>query len=274
MAEYLNLCTEISFPEGPAFDQQGQLWLVDKDGESIIRISKDNKQIIHTGGHPNGIAINMEGQVIFCDSGYNSIRCYDPESRELTTLCRKLDAAVLKMPNDLAIDTLQQIIFTCPGDRLDDPEGYICVYNNKSKLYKLTERLCYPNGLALSLDGKYLYVAETGKRRIWKGAWDAENGNWIQPKPWAATAGPVSGGPDGIAIDEKGWVYAAIYGSGLVQAFNNDGILEKQWQLPGHYPTNLAFTPGRPGAQSGLVVTEVETGSVLMIPLERKGILC
>lgn len=35
--------------------------------------------------------------------------------------------------------------------------------------------LCFPNGVALSVDGRYLFVAETGEYRIWKVAVDASN---------------------------------------------------------------------------------------------------
>lgn len=264
MNSYSTIYSGIRFPEGPAFDQKGRLWIVDKEDGSLICIYNNNSELIKTMGNPNGIAI-QNNKVVFCDSGQNSVRVYDPQTGQASTLCNDLNNGKLKMPNDLAFDQNNRLVFSCPGDDLMDPEGYICVYNKENKLYKLEKQLSYPNGLAFSLNGEILYVAETGKRRIWKGDWDAVKGQWTSLQIFANTAGPENGGPDGIAVGANGWVYAAIYGSGLIQAFNQQGTLARQWKLPGKYPTNLAFIPPGNILGTGFVVTEVETGSVLLL---------
>jgi gluconolactonase len=170
------------------------------------------------------------------------------------------------MPNDLAFDPRGQLIFTCPGPRLDSSEGYICVYNSSSEVYKIAENLFYPNGLAFTRGGRQLLVAETGKQQIWIGDWDAAEAIWTRRRVFAYTGGVV--GPDGMALDEAGFLYVAIYGSGCIRVFDPEGRHFTDLPTPGVNPTNCAFDPfGR----WGLVVTEAETGTMVSLPVERRG---
>src|SRR5689334_17311586 len=117
----------LRFPEGPAFDRHKHLWCVEQKGASLVCVTGHEIHRIEVGGCPNGIAISADQAVWFCDSGENSIRIYDPETGQTTTVLDNLEGKALNMPNDLAFDHLGQLIFTCPGPRLDSDEGYICV---------------------------------------------------------------------------------------------------------------------------------------------------
>ncbi|WP_049815565.1 SMP-30/gluconolactonase/LRE family protein [Niastella koreensis] len=260
--------SDLRFPEGPAFDRNKNCWCVEQLGESLVCISDHSAKRIQVGGCPNGIAIDGDGLVWFCDSGQNSIRTCNPETGVTETILKTLDGEPLNMPNDLAFDHRGQLVFTCPGPRLDSNEGYICVYNFEHKLHKIADGLYYPNGLAFTQNGRQLLVAETGRQQIWTGDWDAESASWTNRRVFAQTGGAI--GPDGMALDEDGFLYVAIYGSGCIRVFDPAGNFVNDLITPGINPTNCAFDPFQ---RWWLVVTEAETGTVVSIPVLKKGIM-
>lgn len=262
------ILSNLRFPEGPAFDRNKNCWCVEQTGGSLVCVSTQGTKRFEVGGCPNGIAIGADQLVWFCDSGQNSIRTCDPETGATATILHTLNGAPLLMPNDLAFDHRGQLVFTCPGPRLDSSKGYICVYNYEGKLLKIAEGFYYPNGLAFTRDGRQLLVAETGRQRIWTGDWDADNGRWTNRRVFAQTGGVV--GPDGMAFDEDGFLYVALYGSGCIRVFDPAGNYVNDYTTPGLNPTNCAFDPFH---RWWLVVTEAETGTLVSIPVMKTGII-
>lgn len=264
----ITIATGLRFPEGPAFDRQNRLWCVEQHGGALVCIKDGQKKRIPVGGCPNGIAIDEKQLVWFCDSGENSIRQYNPGSGESKSICNHLNGEALNMPNDLAFDRRGQLVFTCPGPRLEENTGYICVYTYDNKLYKIFDQLYYPNGLAFSADGKRLFVAETGRKRIWVGDWDEAEAAWQHCRIFAQTEGII--GPDGIAFDEDGYLYVALFGSGCIRVFDPEGSYFKDLPTGGLNPSNCTFDPSQEG---GLIVTETATGSLISLPVFKRGIL-
>ena len=93
-----------NFPEGPAFDRRGRLWLVELKGGNLAFLENGKLTRIPVGGEPNGIAVDAQDRIVFCDAGNCSIRRHDPLSGETVTLADSLDGEPLFMPNDLAFD--------------------------------------------------------------------------------------------------------------------------------------------------------------------------
>ena len=259
----------LQFPEGPAFAPDGSLWLVELKGESLVQYKDGELRRVHVGGGPNGIAIDATGRIWFCDSGRKEIRCYNPNSEEIKTVATEADGEILNKPNDLAFDSRGNLLFTCPGESRKEPGGYACVLMKDGTVKKITDEKYFPNGLAFTDGGKSLVMAETYKHRLWKGDWDAEKAEWSNEKIWCEIGGPNGpGGPDGMAFDEEGNLYAAVYGTGSIRVAGADGKLINEIKLPAQNPTNCAFDPS---GELGLVVTEAESGTLLSIEIDKKG---
>lgn len=258
----------LQFPEGPAFDQQGGIWLVEKEAGNLVYYKNKQYSRIAVDGHPNGIAIARDGILWFCDSKQNSIRTYHPVHRTCTTIVTKLADKSLKMPNDLCFDRQDNLLFTCPGNDLADGSGYICCLKKDGELIKIYDELFYPNGLAFASDGHTLFVAETGTRWIWRMQWNALTCRVETAEKFIETGGKI--GPDGIAFDQEDTLFAAIYGS---QQLLGIAIKEKTTATiptPGKNPTNCAIDPK--GIQ-GLIITEAEKGQLLQWNYTKKGLL-
>lgn len=249
----------LDFPEGPAVDSKENIWFVELKGENLVRFSADRKvKRYPVSGSPNGIAIDRQDRVWYCDSKNNCISRFEPNSLTIEVICAYVKEEPLNQPNDLTFDKNGNLLFTCPGDSRQEPTGYVCVLS-KGNLKKISEKKYFPNGLAFTPDGKELVIAETYRQRIWKGKWDATSAVLAEEFPWVEEiGGPI--GPDGMAFDENGNLYVAVFGQNRLKVVSPDGKIIEQIILPGKNPTNCAFLP-----DGGLLVTETERGELLWI---------
>ncbi|WP_256012133.1 SMP-30/gluconolactonase/LRE family protein [Desertivirga xinjiangensis] len=262
------LLTGLNFPEGPCFDRNGDIWLVEKEAGNLILISNSISRRYKVDGAPNGIAIDQNNLIWFCDSRQNSIRTFDPLLNLNTTIVNQIEGKSLKMPNDLAFDKLGNLLFTCPGDSLDDNTGYICCLGQDRSLAKIYAGMRYPNGLAFNTDQSKLFVAETGTHKIWQFDWDTEEKKLSNQILFAETGGPV--GPDGIAFDDEENLYVAVYGSGQIKIWNPAGLQQPPIDAIGENPTNCAIDPS---GLKGIIITEARKGFLVQQPLTKKGIV-
>lgn len=253
------ILSNLNFPEGPAVGADGALWFVELHGGSVCRLGKGGElsRFKIPNGRPNGIAADAAGRIWFCDAGNDCVSILNPESGEINTACDAVEGERLAHPNDLAFDMRGNLVFTCPGESRKEPAGYVCALGAGGAQKIITGKF-FPNGLAFSPDGKSLFIAETYKKRIWKGDWNPAALSWSNARVWAEAGG--NPGPDGMAFGDDGNLYAAIFGGGAVKAFSPDGNLAKEISLGGRNPSNCAFLP-----DGGLVVTEAERGELVLV---------
>lgn len=254
------LAEGLRFPEGPAFDSRGRLWLVELKGAGLAWWQDGRLTRVPVGGAPNGIAIDARDRVWFCDSAERAIRRHDPATGATETMVAMRDGVPLDKPNDLCFDAAGNLLFTCPGDSRSEPTGYVCCLSVDGVLTTIADGKFFPNGLALV--GGDLVLAETYRQRLWRGRWDAASRTWVDARPWSAGTGGKPG-PDGMALGADGRLYVAVYGAGAIKVVEADGAIAAAYALPGQNPTNCAFDPAR---RLGLVVTEAETGRLLSLP--------
>jgi gluconolactonase len=261
------LADGLDFPEGPAFDAAGDLWCVEMRAGRLARRRQDGRlERFEVGGAPNGVAIDTADGVWFCDADQGAIRRLDPASGRCETAVDTVDGRPLDRPNDLAFDAAGNLVFTCPGNSRTEPTGYVCALTPHGESKIVADGLYFPNGLAFAPAGD-LILAETRRQRLWRGGWDAAARQWLTPGPFCQTAGaPI--GPDGLALDDQGRIYAAIYGAGLVQIFEPDGTRVGLLATLGTNTSNCAFDPS---GKLGLVITETERGQILGFDLAARG---
>ncbi len=262
------LISDLNFPEGPAFDHEGGIWLVEKEAGNLIYYKEGHYYRIDVGGHPNGIAIDSKGIIWFCDSQQNAIRRYDPVKKEHKTVINTIGDIPLKMPNDLCFDQYGNLIFTCPGGQLDDGTGYLCCLSTDGQIHTIHTDMYYPNGLAFAPDSDTLYIAETGSKYIWRSDWNPREKVLEKVEKFAYVGGVV--GPDGVAFDQSGNLYVALYGNQKITILDPKGKTIDSVQLLHPNPTNCALDPK--GLQ-GLIITEAHKGQLLQFKTNKRGLL-
>jgi gluconolactonase len=273
-----------AFPEGPAFDGEGNLYLVAMGSGDIPRARPDGtvEVFVNTEGQPNGLAFGPGGVLHVCDAGRRAILTVDPDGAIRTLAdawgggarpgalpCAPTGSAPgsasqtraggpFAGPNDLCFDPAGGFYFTDPvGSDVDNPIGRVFHYGPSGQASCVAEGLAFPNGLALTADAKTLYVVETLTRLVH--AYEVRPDGGLGEREVFAAMREGGVGGDGMALDVVGNVYVAHFGLGTVDVFGPGGEALGELDAGGKNPTNVAF--GGPDGQD-LYITETEAGCV------------
>ena len=131
------------------------------------------------------------------------------------------------------------IIGTMGYPEVKDNVGNVySVHNNISKV--VIENTTISNGLAFSLDNKYLYFIDTPTKKIAKYNYNVETGDVEFVANVVEFSG--EGSPDGMCIDNKGMLWVAEWGGSCVSNWNpNTGEKLKEIKLPYTNVTSCCF---------------------------------
>ena len=258
-----------SFLEGPAFDRDGNLWLVDLAYSRILQVSPAGEFSLAADydGEPNGIAIHKDGRVFIADHR-RGLLVLDPKSRSISPLLERRHLESFKGLNDLVFAANGDLYFTDQGETgLHDPTGRVFRLSSEGRLELLVDTVPSPNGIALSPDESILYVAATRGNAIWRLPIEVD-GSVSRAGIFVQLSGGLAG-PDGLAVDEAGNLAVCVNGLGTVWLFSRLGEPILRIKAPeGLATTNAAFG-GR--ERRSLYITESETGTVLVADLPAPG---
>lgn len=170
-------------------------------------------------------------------------------------------------PNDLAFDQKGNLYFTDPHayDR-KNPDGAVYRLDARSRKVTLVAReLAFPNGIAFSADGRWLYICESAFERILRFRVD-RRGKLHDRTVFITLPG---GDPDGIAFDRDGCLYVAHFGGSAILVIGPDGQVRQVIPAPGKKPSNVEFAG--PDLTT-LYVTEDETNAIYKIKVGIPGV--
>lgn len=261
----------LSFPEGPAWN--GEFLVVSNCYSNwITKINEENVDTFLVKptspfdfGKTNGLTFDKNGNLYACDYGEGKILLIN-KSGNTFIYANSFEGEKFNRPNDLAFDESGNLFFTDPKsygkDKLD---GRIFMIENKTKIVKkLWDSLAFPNGIAISKDGKDLFVCESAKNRVLK--FKIENGGIANPSVFVELPG---GDPDGIAFDINENLYVAHFGGQAIYVISKEGKVISKIPTPGKKPSNVEF--GGKDMKT-LFITEDETNSVYKTSVEIQGL--
>jgi len=247
------------FLEGPGFDAQGRLFVVDIPFGRIFRIDGETwTPIAEYDGWPNGLQVCPDGSLLAADYRKGLVRI-DPATGTVTPLLQTVLSEGFKGLNDLVLHPDGSVLFTDQGQTgLHDPTGRVWRLHPDGRLDRLIATGPSPNGIALNAAATHVYVAMTRSCEVWRFA--LRNDAVVGKAQCFARVPPGQVGPDGLAVDAHDRLYIANPGHGCVWVVDAHGMpLYRIQSTVGRMTTNCAVTPdGR-----GLVITESETGSIL-----------
>jgi gluconolactonase len=249
-----------SFIEGPCFDPQGNLYLVDIPHGRILRISPELEWsvVAEYDGEPNGLALHPDGRLLIADYK-NGILALDTENGALSPVIARRNSERFKGPNDLIVASNGDVYFTDQGQTgLHDPTGRVYRLRPDGRLDCLISNGPSPNGLVLSPDEKVLFVAMTRDNSVWRLPL-LEDGSTSKVGRFAHFYG-VSG-PDGLTMDRDGNLFVAHASLGAVFVLNPHGEgIAKIESCAGRTITNVTFGGVH---HSTVFITDSSSGSVL-----------
>ena len=249
------------FIEGPSFDAEGNLYIVDIPFGRIFRISPDGNWSLAAEyeGWPNGLKIAADGRIIVADFR-SGIMELDVNAGRMKPVLTSRDSESFRGCNDLHLASNGDIYFTDQGETgLHDPSGRVYRLTPGGRLDCLIGTGISPNGLVLDPDEAVLFVAMTRDNAVWRLPF-MKDGNVSKVGRFCSLFG--SGGPDGMTMDKAGRLFVAHASLGHVFVFAPNGeCIARIKSCAGRTCTNVAIG----GANSDqLYITESATGSVLV----------
>jgi len=256
------------FLEGPSFDADGNLYLVDIPFGRIVCVSPGGDWTLFAEyeGWPNGLKVHRDGRILIADYMHGLMQL-DPRGRTVRPVLTSRNSESFKGCNDLYIAASGDIYFTDQGQTgLHDPTGRVYRLAVDGRLDCQLSNGPTPNGLVLDAPESVLFVAMTGNNSIWRVRW-MRGGGVAKVGRFCSLFG--TSGPDGLAMDEAGRLMVAHASLGHVFVFAPDGeCVARVKSCAGKTCTNVAF--GGPKRRQ-LYITESQTGSVLVADLDVSG---
>jgi len=246
-------------PEGPSFDRQGNLHFVDWDAERVYRVTPAGQVSIfaETAGIPTGSKFHRDGRLFVAD-GKRGVIAITPDGvvRPVATECA---GRRFRGPNDLVFAPNGDIYFTDPaGTGPQNPVGQIFLLRADGTVEEFAGGFQFPNGVALSDDGRTLFMAETFPQHIWAFELDS-HGRERSRRVYATLQGGL--GPDGMAFGQDGNLYIAHFGKGVVAVVSPQGKVIDELPVGGMKATNVAFWG------KSLYVTDVDKSQVTRLDI-------
>jgi gluconolactonase len=281
---------DLNAPEGPVA-LADRTWLIVEGGLGrgcVTHLSSDGqtKQVIKQTGRPNGLAVDTDGTIWVAESKVPSLLrlTMDGKSEVVAAGC---DGEPFLFPNDLCFGPDGAIYLTDSGVCIDSfaPDNKIRAdytdVDYDGRLYriepqtgsvsKIDNGLRFTNGIAFGSDG-LLYVNETLTGNVYRYGW--QEGKVSGPRELFGNViradAPVGWkGPDGMAFDENGLLYVAVFGQGDVTILGLKGEVVTRIPTYGTLPTNVAFAlPG----QHRIHVTEYQHGQMETFQVDCDGL--
>ena len=247
-----------SFTEGPAWD-----------GETVLFTDIPNSRIMHydpssgectefrTGtNEANGLMFDKEEQLYACEGDGRRMVRYNSDGTT-TVIADRFEGKCLNSPNDLAFDAQGRLWFTDPryGDKIDNLEiDHQSVFRldpqpgGTWQIHRATYDTTKPNGLLISPDQRWLYVAQS--------EYGADKKRELRAYP-INTDGTVGEyevlhnfhphrGIDGMCLDTEGNIVATAgwqqSGPGpMIYVFAPNGRVLETHPVPTDLPTNCTF---------------------------------
>lgn len=242
-AKVKRLSDQFKFTEGPAVDRWGNIFFTDQPNNKIWKWSAADGQLtlFHDApGRANGLYFDRAGHLVACSDENNELWRFDMQGNT-TVLVTDYQGKKLNGPNDLWEDRPGGFYFTDPlykrpywtrGSMEQDGQHVYYLAADRKTVTRVIHDLVQPNGIIGTPDGKTLYVADIGARKIFR--FDIEGPGLLANKTFFAPMGS-----DGMTIDDQGNVY--LTGRVGVSVFNKNGEKIETILIDSGWTANACF---------------------------------
>jgi sugar lactone lactonase YvrE len=238
--------------EGPVWDDREQrLVFVDILGERVhwFRPGPETHSSFATGGPVGAAVLTEAGGVVMAR---HDCFVHAGPGGEAQTVVEgfRVDGAAVRF-NDGKVDPWGRFVAGTMDWKEDAPLGSLYMLWPDGRVTTLLGDVTVSNGLAWSADGRTLYYIDSPTHRV--DAFDVGRGDGaLSGRRTVVEVGKPF--PDGMAIDDEGCLWVALWDAGAVRRYAPDGRLLEVVDVPGGgHVSSVAF--GGPGLSTLYITT-------------------
>lgn len=199
------------FTSAPAWSPEGFLLFADVRANQILEWRPGGKPsvLLEDAQGASGAALDSHGRLIVCEPRAHRVVRIDKKKR-IEPLAEKWGGKRLNAPNDVAVRKDGNIYFTDPAFGYQQEARELDFYGiyritPKGDLDVIAKWQTRPNGIAVSSNGRTLFVADSDRRTI--RAWELDRVGVASNERAAVVS--TSGVPNGLCLDGDGNLYVA-----------------------------------------------------------------
>jgi gluconolactonase len=236
----------LGFPEGTVF-VRGTLYFVDYGASTIYRLEGHQAVPVWTqeGCGANGLLPYRDRLLVACyDNG--TVQEVTLDGKHVRTIESTAAGERFDRPNDLAADGKGGAYFTASGGDGGTPGKIFYLSPTAALPSEVASSLENANGIALSPDGRTLYLGESAKDRILQYEVAPDGALTHRATFIDLDAAPLPSAPrhtpDGIRTDAAGRVFVSLYNGGGFAVLDPRAKLLSYVALPAAHHSNLALS--------------------------------
>jgi gluconolactonase len=235
--------TALRFAEGPAWSPEGFLLFSDTVTNKLHKLvpGHTDSELSDVPGGPIGNAYDSQGRLYTCEFRERRVT-RTSKNGKVDVLATRFEGKRLNAPNDIVVRRDGHVYFTDPafGNQQDARElDFYGVFHvtPKGEVDTIAKLKTRPNGIALSPNGRTLYITDSDARCVRAFELDRSGDLDRAGGDGRAIIENIPGVPDGIRTDEKGNLWVA---GSAVFCYSPQGKLLRKIALA-ETPSNLTF---------------------------------
>jgi len=228
--------------EGPMWDAVSERWLwTNALAEALYVLDRKTGQtsLLTQDLQAGSIVLHRDGPLVLA-TGTGLRSWHGPaDVRDVATMA---EGRAMDHLNDAIADPAGRV-FTGQEVYSDDEPfepGVLFRVDVDGSAWVVEEGLNIANGLGFSPDRTTFYLVDSPIRTIYAYDYHAESGA-IGGRRTLVTLRVEDGLPDGLTVDEDGFIWVARWFGGGISRFDPDGHLERRIELPVMQPSSLMF---------------------------------
>ena len=222
----------LTWPEAPRW-RDGWLWLSDVHAFRLVRIGEDRvlETVAAVPGRPSGMGFMPDGRLLLATAVARDLQWVNPDGT-LSLAC-DLKRITRSYLNDMVVDARGRAWVGDTGFVFGsgEPErpGALLVYDEDEGVRVAASDVMFPNGMAITPDGRTLYLAETFGICIT--AFDVGDDGLLRNRRRHAD---LESSPDGLCLDADGHLWVPLLTMGEFHRVSPQGQVVERIAFAGH----------------------------------------
>ncbi|WP_322787916.1 SMP-30/gluconolactonase/LRE family protein [Mycolicibacterium austroafricanum] len=228
--------------EGPFWDSRsGRLLCMDVLAPAVVAVGGDG--VVERYAVPGRVAtvIRRRVQAGFIVATEHGLAVVDDSLSNFESIAEVVDDPTVRT-NDGGCDPLGNFIIGTMAHDGRPGAGAVYRVTPDREVTPLLSPVSISNGVQWSADGTRVFYVDSPTRRVDLFTVDPQSGAWLDRRTHIDLGDVVQGVPDGMAIDEAGGLWIALWGAGAVNHYDEFGRLVETIVIPGvSQPSSCAF---------------------------------